>query len=151
MNTIMLKTLLSTIFSFTILFCSAQNKLLTYQDLQYIIQNNPALVNDFLQQKDYHLQPGSSNTETHFFELYADTDYTDILIALNKRRTIIRLSTTHLPQVEMIQKALAAYPFKNNKDAKIYRIKDGTISTIAMKEDGQQVNGTKLYTFEVEN
>ncbi len=147
----MIKTLLTGIFSFTVFVCSAQKQLLTYQDLQYIIQNKPALVTAFLKEKDYRLQPGFNNNEIRFSGFYADADYTDIVINTNNRRTTVNLSTTHLPQVEMIQKAIGAYPSRNSKGAKIYRVKDASVSTVSLKEDEPQGHENKLYTVELEN
>lgn len=142
---------LTGILSFTIVMCSAQKQLLSYQDLQYMMQNNATSISSFLQQKDYHLQPSFGDNETRFFTLYADVDYTDISIKANSRHTYIHLSTTDLPQVELIQKALATYPYKNSKGAKIYRVKDGTIATAALKEEQQQAKRNTLYTIELEN
>lgn len=146
-----IKTVLTGIFSFTIVMCSAQKQLLTYQDLQYVMQNNIPSISSFLQQKDYHLQPSFGDNETRFFTLFADIDYTDISVKANSRHTIVHLSTTDLAQVDLIQKALVNYPFKNSKGAKIYRVKDGAINTAALKEEEQQAKRNKLYTIELEN
>jgi len=83
--------------------------------------------------------------------LYADTDYTDVSITSKGRHTNIHLSTTDLPQIEMIKIALSSYPTKNSKNATIYRIKDGTISTAALLENEQKGNMNKLYTLDLEN
>lgn len=129
------------------LYCSAQKQLLTYQDLQFIMQNNTAATN-FLQQKDYHLQ-SSSGKETRFFGLMADNDYNDIYIGTEGKRTTVILTTTNLLQVESIQKALQNYTYKNNKNGKLYRIKDSGISNLSVKEP--TTSADKVYTIQIEN
>ena len=145
----MIKFLLVSAFSFTTFFCAAQKQLLNYQDLQYLLQNNPAQVKDFLKQKDFYSHPSANINETRYLGLIADKDYTDILIQAGNRHTIINLSTTNLQQIELIQKMLSVYAFKNSKGAKIYRIKDGVVSTVVLKENEQQ--GGKVYIMEMEN
>lgn len=147
----MIKTLLAIIFSFTATFCSAQTKILSYQDLQYIIQSNPAAVAIFMQQKGFYPQPAFSNDEARFFILYADADYTDISIKPSTKHGFIHLSTTHFPQVEEIQKALTTYPSKNSRGAKIYRVKDKAVSNVSLKEDEPKDKANKIYTIELEN
>ncbi len=145
-----MKALLTFIFSVALLHCSAQKQLLTYKDLQYIIQNNTATVTAFLQQKDYHIQT-AANGEIRFFGLYADNDYTDIDINQKGKRTNIVLSTTHIPQIAGIQQELQNFTFKNSKGGKLYRIKDSVISNLFLKEDEARPNTNKICTIEVEN
>lgn len=141
------KSLLTCFLTFSMLYCSAQKQMLTYQDLQFIIQNNAAATN-FLQQKDYHLQ-SSSAKETRFFGLFADEDYNDIFIGTEGKRTTVILTTTNLSQVESIQKALQNYAYKNSKNGKLYRIKDSVISNLSLKEPTNTAD--KVYTIQVEN
>ncbi len=148
----MIRLLLTAIFSFGFFWCSAQKQLLTYQDMQYILQNKADLITSFLKQKDYQVQPSFNKNEIRFFGLYSDADYSDIVVVQNNRRTTINISTTHLKQLELLQKAIESYPVRNNnKGAKIYRIKDGSVSAVAIKEEAQQGNLNKIYTVELEN
>ncbi len=147
----MIKILFTGIFCSLCFWCSAQNQVLTYQDLQYVLQNKADLVTPFLKKKDYHLQAGLGNNETRFFALFADTDYTDLTINKSKKHTILTISTTHTQQAELVQKAVESLPVKNSKGSKIYRIKDGIIATVAIIEETQQGNLNKLYTIELEN
>jgi hypothetical protein len=147
----MYKILLTCIFSFTVVLCSAQNKLLTYQDLQYIIQNSPNTIGTFLQQKDYHLHPASNINETRYLGIFADNDYTDLSIKLNGKHKLVNLLTTNSEQVGLIQKSLATYDFKTNKGIKIYRVKDAAINKVAFSEIEPQKNANKVYTIEFEN
>lgn len=146
----MIKGISTVFFCLSFFFCSAQNQLLTYQDLQYILQNQPKLLDNFLQQKNFQPRP-TGNNDSRYFALYADVDYTDVLVTSKGRHVIVVLSTTHQQQFEVIQKALNFYTPKNSKNGKIYRVKDGTISTILLKEDEAQNTPNKLYTIELEN
>lgn len=147
----MLKTIFTAVFCCAFFFCSAQKQLLTYTDLQYIIQNKPAQVTAFLKEKNYQVLPGSDNNTLHFLGLIADEDYTDVAINFDKRRTRIHLTTTDQPQLALIQKAIQIYPGKNSKGSTIYHIKDEAIATIAIKENEPQVNNFKVYTIDLEN
>lgn len=147
----MLKTISTAVLCCTFFFCSAQKQLLTYADLQYIIQNKPAQVTTFLKEKDYQIVPGSSSNNLHFLSLIADEIYTDVAINFDKRRTNIYLTTTDLPQLALIQKAVQSYPNKNSKGSILYRIKDEAIATIAIKENEPQKNSFKVYTINIEN
>lgn len=147
----MIKLLLTSVFSFAFLLCSAQKQLLSYQDLQSIIQTQPAAAASFLQQKDYHLHPSSNSSETRYLGIYADNDYADIILKTNGKRNVLILLTTHLEQVQVIQKSLEAYSFKNSKGGKIYRVKDSAISRVVMSENEPQNNSNKVYTIEFEN
>lgn len=129
------------------LYCSAQKPLLTYQDLQYIIQN-PTAVTVFLQQKDYRLQ-SSYNGEMVFSGLLADEEYNDLFINTKGKRTAVTLTTTNTGQVDLIQKNLQNYESRSNKNRKIYRIKEAGISNLSIKSPGS--NGEKIYTIQVEN
>ncbi|MGI4020502.1 MAG: hypothetical protein ACRYFA_03280 [Janthinobacterium lividum] len=147
----MIKLVLTSIFSFAALLCSAQKQLLTYQDLQSIIQTQPAAVASFLQQKDYHFHPSSASNETRYLGIYADNDYADIILKTNGKHNIVVVLTTHLEQVQVIQKSLEAYSFKNSKGGKIYRVKDAAISKVVFSENEPQNNTNKIYTIELEN
>jgi hypothetical protein len=144
------KILLTSMLCLNIAICSAQKQLLSYPDLQYLMQNKTDAVTNFLKQKDYFLQP-ATGIGVRFFTLYADADYTDISIASNNRHTIISLSTTDSAQVAILKKALSIYSFKNSKGAKVYKIKDGTIATAALKENDEPVNANKPFIVKLEN
>lgn len=147
----MIKFLFTTICSFSFFWCAAQKQLLTYQDLQYILQNKTDLVTSFLKQKDYQLQPSFNNNEVRFFTLYSDAIYSDIIVIERNRRTTINITTTNSDQLELLQKAIENYPVRNTKGAKIYRIKDGSVSTVAVKEEASEGSLNKVYTIELEN
>ncbi|RYY07141.1 MAG: hypothetical protein EOP43_04140 [Sphingobacteriaceae bacterium] len=146
----MIKLLLTGIFSFTALLCSAQKQLLTYQDLQSILQTQPAAVASFMQQKDYHLHPAANN-EIRYLTIYADNDYADILLKTDGKHHTLTVLTTHLEQVKLIQNSLEAYSFKNSKGTKIYRIKDSGVSKVILSENEPQTNANKVYIIELEN
>ena len=141
------KVILSCTLVFATLCCLAQKPLLTYQDLQYIIQN-PTTVASFLQQKDYRLQ-SSFNGQMVFSGLIADEEYNDVFISIKGKRTTVTLSTTSADQVEMIQKSLQTYASHNSKNSKIYRIKEAGISNLSVKMPAD--NAEKLYTIQLEN
>ncbi|MEX8546155.1 MAG: hypothetical protein V5804_01020 [Mucilaginibacter sp.] len=147
----MLKPIITAVFCCMVFFCSAQKQLLTYPELQSIVQNNPDQITIFLKGKNYQILPGSNNNNLHFLGLVADEDYTDITISFEKRHTIIHLTTTNQPQVAVIQKYLQSYNGKNSKGSTIYRVKDGAFSTIAIKENEPKVNSLKVYNIDLEN
>ncbi len=132
---------------FATLFCCAQKPLLTYQDLQYIIQN-PTKATTFLQQKDYRLQ-SSYNGEMAFSGLLADEVYNDVFISTNGKHVTVTLTTSISSQLDLIQKDLQNYESKNNKNGKIYRIKEAGISNLRIKMPVG--NADKLYTIQLEN
>lgn len=146
----MLKTILTFIFSLICFLCFAQKQLLSYHDLQIIIQSKPEQATSFLQQKDYHLQPAFTNKQIRFLTLYADNDYTDISIVSKSKHNTVLITTTHLAQAEEIQKALQAYQFKDNKGTKVYHVKDDAVSNISFKEE-QKSDVVKIYSIELEN
>lgn len=146
----MVKTLLSAVLCFSTFLCSAQKQLLTYQDLQYLMQNGKQEVKGFLQQKDYHLVSDAEN-ETRYMALMADIDYIDILISHTNKHHLITITTTDLPQVQMMQKALEPYHFKDSKRGKVYKIKDDAIANLYWKEGETPNLPTKFYTIQLEN
>lgn len=141
------KALLTSILAVAVLYCSAQKPLLSYQDFQYLTQNDAAAVTTFLQQKDYHLQ-SSSNGNIRLFGLIADEDYNDIDISIRGKHTTVILTTTDLPQVEAIKNSLQSYSYKNTKNGKLYRVKDSAIATLNLKEPA---NTEKTYVIQFEN
>ncbi len=147
----MLKSIFTAVFCCTVFFCSAQKQLLSYPDLQSIVQNNPSQIIAFLKEKNYQVLPGSDNNSLHFLGLIADEDYTDIAISFQKRHTIIHIATTNQPQVAVIQKYLQNYNGKNSKGSTIYRVKDGAFATIALKENEPKLNSLKVYNIDLEN
>ena len=147
----MLKPIFTAVLCCLFFFCSAQKQLLTYADLQNIIQSKPAQLTTFLIEKNYQILPGSNNNQLHFLGLIADEDYTDIAISFEKRHTKIYLTTTDQQQFALIQKYLQNYNSKNSKGSTIYRIKDEAIATIAIKENEPKVNSFKVYTIDLEN
>lgn len=146
----MIRLILTSIFSFGVMLCSAQKQLLTYQDLQTVIQAQPAAAASFLQQKDYHSHL-STNNETRYLAIYADNDYADIILKTNGKQHILTVVTTHIEQVQLIQKSLEAYAPKNSKGAKVYRVKDAAVSKVVLSENEPQNNANKVYTIELEN
>ncbi|RYE35815.1 MAG: hypothetical protein EOP42_05605 [Sphingobacteriaceae bacterium] len=127
--------------------CSAQKQLLSYQDLQYIIQNNTAAVTGFLQQKDYRLQ-NSGNGQTRFYGLIADDDYNDFNFSTQGKHNTVTLLTTDTQQIEIIENSLKNYTYKNTKNGKAYRIKNDVISAISIKPPA---DAQKIYTVLFEN
>lgn len=128
-------------------YCSAQKPLLTYQDLQYIIQN-PTAATAFLQQKNYHLQ-SSYNGELAFSGLMADEDYNDVFISTKGKRVKLTITTTNAGQLDLIQKELQNYNARSSNNTKIYRIKEAGISNLSIKPPAN--NGEKIYTIQLEN
>lgn len=148
----MIKAIFTIVFCCAFFFCSAQKQLLTYADLQYIIQNKPTQVTGFLTEKNFQVLPGSDADGLHFLALIADQDYTDVAVVFEKRRTKIHLNTTDVPQFALIQKALQNYTGKNSKGfTTVYRVKDEAFATIRIKENEPQVNSLKVYTIDLEN
>lgn len=141
------KSFLTCVLLTATMYCSAQKQLLSYQDIQYIVQNNTAAVTSFLQQKEYHLQ-SSSNGEARFFSLIADADYNDVNFNAQGKHTILTLLTTDLPQLKLIESELQNRDFKNTKNGKLYRIKSDAISTISIKPPE---TAEKIYTIRIEN
>jgi len=129
------------------LFCSAQKPLLTYHDLQYLIQN-PTNAATFLKEKDYRLQ-SSFKGEMAFSGLLADEVYNDVFISTKGKRVTVILTTTNTGQLDLIQKDLQNYESKETKNGKIYRIKEAGISNLSIKLPVG--NADKLYTIQVEN
>lgn len=147
----MLKPIITAVFCCMFFFCSAQKQLLSYPDLQSVVQNNPAQIITFLKEKNYQVLPGSNNNSLQFLGLIADQDYTDITINFEKRHTIIHLTTTNQLQVAVIQKYLQSFNGKNSKGFTIYRVKDEAFATIALKENEPKVNSLKVYNIDLEN
>ncbi|RYY06881.1 MAG: hypothetical protein EOP43_04950 [Sphingobacteriaceae bacterium] len=141
------KVLLTCIFMTTAMYCSAQKQLLSYQDLQYIIQSNTAAVTGFLQQKDYHLQ-SADNKQARFFALFADEDYNDFDLSIQGKHATLTLLTTDLQQIETLENSLKNYVYKSTKNGKTYRIKSDAISVISIKPPAE---AQKVYTVLVEN
>lgn len=129
------------------LFCSAQKPLLTYHDLQYLIQN-PTGATAFLQQKDYRLQ-STYNGETAFSGLLADEVYNDVFISTKGKHVNVTLTTNDGGQLDLIQKDLQNYESRSNKNGKIYRIKDAGISNLSVKLPIG--NAEKRYSIQLEN
>lgn len=143
----MLRILVTAIACFVVNLCFAQNQILKYDDFQTLIQGKVESVNNILKQKNYHIQPSFGNEEVRAFSLFADNDYTDILVTLGAKHNSVQLITTNAAQAEQLQKSLQNFQSKEKKGIIKYQVKNGIISHVDVKKEKFKNNSSETYTF----
>jgi hypothetical protein len=120
------KFLLAVIFCFCSISVMAQQNLLGYEDLTYIITNNQRQVGDFMESKGYSvLKTKKTGNQKYTLRLSANTQ-SDIEIRWDARRVYIYIATDELQQVNLLIQSISPYLLSQEETSGVmnYKVKD---------------------------
>ena len=123
----MKKLLLTAIFFCSVSVCFAQSKLVSYDDLSYLLTNNINRADTFFLAKGYSLtdQNIKKKTRKYALKLPAGT-YANFNLRNDGRRMYVEIETNELEQYNLIYNSIAQYVDKTTTtaDIQVYAVKD---------------------------
>lgn len=107
------------------LFCHAQQKLLSYEDIVYLENNNLQKADDFMQAKGYTAVKVKKNN-TLKYKLNTEGNSSDVEIRVDGRRIYIYIATDELQQVNLINNSIAPFLLSKEDISGVtnYKVKD---------------------------
>ncbi len=107
------------------LYGSAQQKLLSYEDLVYLITNNLQKGNDFMQSKGYAALKVKKAGNLKY-RLSSDGNSSEVEIRLDGRRVYIYIATDEILQVNLLNNSISPYIISKEDIAGVvhYTVKD---------------------------
>ena len=124
----MKKIVLLLAFTFVSVACFAQSKLLSYEDVKYIIRNDLDQADTFLVAKGYKLK--SKNVKKKYSEYTTPSNggtFVNVNLRMDGRRMFMEIETTDVAQYNLIYNTIMQYPHKytlTGADIQTYAIKD---------------------------
>ena len=114
------------------LFCSinfsfAQTRLISYDDLKYLLHNNLQKADTFLVAKGYQLKTKNEKTRNREYRLSTEGGtYIDIHLRADGKRLFIELETDEVSQYDLINSSISQYLNKagSSGDVQAYFVKD---------------------------
>lgn len=123
----MRKLILASLFALATLPAFAQQQLLSYDDIKYLLHNNIQHADDFLVAKGYVIKSKNDKTNNRKYGLViAGGTTNDLAIRSDGKRLYIDLETNSLEQYNLIHESIAQYLQKNGMvaDVQTYEVKD---------------------------
>ena len=108
------------------LFCQAQQKLLSYEDLLYLVTNNLQKADDFMQAKGYtHIKVKKAGNLKYHMAL-PDNTVSDVEIRADGKRLYVYIATDDLQQLNLLNNSIAPYISKTEDVSGVlsYKVKD---------------------------
>jgi hypothetical protein len=108
--------------------CFAQQQLISYEDLKFLLRNNLQQADTFLASKNYSIAKQSNNAKNRKYNiLLKDKNHISLNIRLDGRRMFIEIETNDIGQYDLIRQSIS--PFLNKETASItdvqtYNVKD---------------------------
>ena len=134
----MKKAILLLAITFTSVACLAQSKLLSYEDVKYLIRNDLNQADTFLLAKGYTLK--SKNVKKKFSEYTMPREgrtFINVNLRMDGRRMFIEIETTDVTQYNLIYNSILQYPHKfslTGADIETYAVKDLFTAYIVVNE-----------------
>jgi len=105
----------------------AQTNLLSYDDIQFMLQNNLARNDTFLVAKGYVSMNAKPKKNSKKFTLaLPNNTYNNVELRLDGRKIFIEIETNALQQYDMIKNSIASYKVSSEAgpDTEAYHVKD---------------------------
>ena len=122
----------------TSIACFAQSKLLSYEDVKYLIRNDLNQADTFLLAKGYTLK--SKNVKKKYSEYTMPREgrtFINVNLRMDGRRMFMEIETTDVTQYNLIYNSILQYPHKfslTGSDIETYTIKDLFTAYIIVNE-----------------
>ncbi|WCT10269.1 hypothetical protein [Mucilaginibacter jinjuensis] len=127
----MKKTCLTLLFSFIAYVSFAQQSLISYEDIKYLLHNNLGKADTFLVAKGYTLKESKPNAKTKKYTLnQPQNTQNNIEMRSDGKKIFISLQTNVLEQYNLLLNSISQYKTTNSNigDVQVYQVKDlGTI------------------------
>jgi hypothetical protein len=122
----MKKTLLIAAFCSLSLLCRAQQKLLSYEDLLYLVTNNLQKADDFMQAKGYTQIKVKKAGNLKYHITLPDNNASDVEIRADGKRLYIYIATDEIQQLNLLNNSIAPYIISRAENSGVlsYKIKD---------------------------
>ncbi|WP_295771490.1 hypothetical protein [uncultured Mucilaginibacter sp.] len=104
----------------------AQQNLLSYDDLVYLINNNLQKADDFMQSKGYTLLKSKKATNLKYHMALPGNSSTDVELRADGRRLYIYIATDELQQLNLVNNSIAPYLLGAEETSGVvnYKVKD---------------------------
>lgn len=118
--------------------CFSQSKLLSYEDVKYLIRNDLNQADTFLLAKGYTLK--TKNIKKKYSEYTMPREgrtFININLRMDGRRMFVEIETTDVTQYNLIYNSILQYPYKfslTGGDIETYAIKDLFTAYIVVNE-----------------
>jgi myo-inositol-hexaphosphate 3-phosphohydrolase len=108
------------------LLCRAQQQLLSYEDLNFLVTNNLRRVDNFMQSKGYTPVKSKKAGNLKYHLPLADNSTSDIEIRANGKRLYIYIATDEVQQLNLLNNSIAPYLISqtDNSGVLTYKVKD---------------------------
>jgi outer membrane lipoprotein-sorting protein len=128
--------LLVAAFCFISVWCRAQQKLLSYDDLAYMITNNLQRTDSFMQSKGYTKVAVNKVGNLKFNLKMPGSTTSEVTIRSDGKRVYIYITTDELQQYNLINNSIAPYLLSREETMGVqaYRVKDLGIIYILINE-----------------
>lgn len=129
---------LSLIFFCASTTCFAQSKLLSYEDIKFLIRNDLDQADTFLRAKGYTLK--SKNVKKRYSEYTMPREgrtFINVNLRMDGRRMFMEIETTDITQYNLIYNSILQYPHKfslTGADIETYTMKDQFTAYITINE-----------------
>lgn len=123
----MKKLLLILLFSCPLFNCFAQGKLVSYEEIQYMLHNNINLDDSLLLAKGYTQKAKNEKKKTREYTLATNRGtFIRLSLRVDGRRLFMELETNDLQQHDVLMNSITQYPYKkeNIGDMELYTLKD---------------------------
>ena len=123
----MKKILITAIFSCLTYVCFAQGKLLSYEEIQFMLHNNINRDDSLLLGKGYTQKSKNEKKRTREYTLATNRGtYINLTLRADGRRLFMELATNDIQQHDVLMSSIGQYPHKTETmgDMDIYVLKD---------------------------
>ncbi len=118
--------------------CFAQSKLLSYEDVKYLIRNDLNQADTFLLAKGYKLKTKSVKKRYSEYTMpRSGAAFVNVNLRMDGRRMFLEIETTDVTQYNLIYNSILQYPHKftlTGADIETYTIKDLFTAYITINE-----------------
>ena len=107
--------------------CFGQKNLISYDDIQYLLQTNLNMADTFLVAKGYLIGKKDNKTKNRQYSVtFRDGTYSNLDLRSDGRRLFIEIETNELDQYNLIRESISQYLTKDSQvvDVQIYAVKD---------------------------
>jgi len=124
-NILMKKLILLAAFCCMCFVCHAQQKLLSYEDLVYLVTNNLQKADEFMQSKGY-TQLKAKKAGNLKYQLNVDGNTSEVEIRADGKRLYIYIATDELQQLNLINNSIAPFILTKDDSSGIlnYKVRD---------------------------
>ncbi len=134
----MKKAILLLIITCTSIACFAQSKLLSYEDIKFLIRNDLDQADTFLLAKGYTLKSKNVKKRNSVYTMPREgRTFINVTLRMDGRRMFMEIETTDVTQYNLIYNSIMQYPHKfylTGADIETYAIKDLFTAYITINE-----------------